>query len=372
MLIPEPETILVEENERGLDQAIQGVGSSPAVFLIWPREGAPYLARTNALRRRLKRLMRQREGSTRFLNLRAVAARIEYWDVGSRLEAFLISLELGRLHFPDSYRQRFKLRLPPYVKLLLSNTFPRTVVSTRLTASRARFFGPFRTRTAAERFESEFLDLFQIRRCHEDIEPSPDHPGCIYGEMNRCLRPCQEVVGIREYESEVERVSEFLATGGESMLRSVAAARERFSDDLDFEEAARQHQQYERIRQVQRLRDDLVRDIDCLNGVAVTPSPAPQAVELWFCLRGVWQAPRRFSLASTADRPVSLDSRLREIVAGMSPARATVAERQEHLAVLARWYYSSWRDGEWLPFEALSGIPYRRLVNAIHRVATAC
>jgi len=44
-------------------------------------------------------------------------------------------------------------------------------------------------------------------------------------------------------------------------------------------------------------------------------------------------------------------------------------ERQEYLALLARWYYSSWRDGEWLPIEAFENLPYRKLVHAISRVA---
>ena len=57
--------------------------------------------------------------------------------------------------------------------------------------------GRFEPRGAAELFENQFLDLFQIRRCQENLEPSPQHPGCIYGEMNRCLRPCQQVVSPR-------------------------------------------------------------------------------------------------------------------------------------------------------------------------------
>jgi hypothetical protein len=40
----------------------------------------------------------------------------------------------------------------------------------------------------------------------------------------------------------------------------------------------------------------------------------------------------------------------------------------EHLAILTRWHGSSWRDGEWLPFDAVEKIPYRKLVNAIGRV----
>jgi hypothetical protein len=66
-----------------------------------------------------------------------------------------------------------------------------------------------------------------------------------------------------------------------------------------------------------------------------------------------------------------MDYRLREIAAGIELRRLSVQERQEHLALLARWYYSSWRDGEWLPFTDSGQVPYRKLVNAISRIASA-
>jgi hypothetical protein len=100
----------------------------------------------------------------------------------------------------------------------------------------------------------------------------------------------------------------------------------------------------------------------------VTPSTAAEAVELWFLRGGVWLAPQRFSLAAPEGKPVSLDSRLKELAVGLPEPAATATEREEHAAILARWYYSSWRDGEWLPFDSRT-LPYRKLVNAIHRVA---
>ncbi len=369
MRLKEPETIDTVE-DAALDEAMQAVPSRPAVFLLWPREGEPYLGRTASLRRRLGRLLRRQEGVSRMLNLRGVAVRVEYWRTGSHLESLLYSWELARRYYPDTYRKLLKLRMPLYLKLILTHTFPRTQLTRRLTSRRAVFYGPFHHRPDAERFENEFLDLFQIRRCREDFVVSPEHPGCIYGEMNRCLRPCQQVVGVEEYASEVKRAEEFLATGGRSLLKSVAAARARFSRELDFEEAARQHRRHERIRQVLRMPGELARDISRLTGAAVVPSAEEEAVELCFLIGGVWLEPRRFPLGVVEGKPVSLDKRLRRVVATLEQKKVAMAERQDHLAILARWYYSSWRDGEWLAFDGMDEVPYRKLVNAIHRVAT--
>src|SRR5579871_5815366 len=362
-------SIEVREDLSGLDEAIAEVPNQPAVFLLWPREGDPYLAKTALLRRRVLRLLKEREKPSRLLNLRHTVRRIEYELTGSAFASAVRMYELARRHFPKNYLELLKLRMPSYVKLVLANEFPRSQLTTHLGRTPALYCGPFRSRSSAEKFEAQVLDLFQMRRCQEDLVPSPGHPGCIYGEMGMCLRPCQQVVGPDEYLHEVSRVADFLKTNGHSLLDVISSARERYSEEMMFEEAARQHKCFEKVQDVLKLRDDLARDIDRLHGIAITVSTAPNAVELWIVREGYWQEPRRLSFEIQEGKPVSLDVKLRETLAENPMRRLGMRERQEYLALLARWYYSSWRDGEWLPVEDFSNLPYRKLVHAISRVA---
>jgi len=361
-------TIEVADDLARLDSAIEAIPNNPAVFLLWPKEGEPYLSKTALLRRRLLRLLKERERPSRLLNLRHTVERIEYRLTGSAFENAAVFYEQARLHFPDTYLELMKLRMPPWVRIVLNNEFPRSQITTHLTRTGGMHFGPFRSRASAEKFEAQFLDLFQMRRCQEDLAPSPAHPGCIYGEMAMCLRPCQQVVGPAEYGNEVTRVVEFLRTDGRSLLESIAHSRDRLSEERMFEDAARQHKRYEKVQDVLRLRDELVRDIDALHGVAITRSLAADAVELWFVRGGWWCAPERLDFQVVEGRPVSLDQKLREVLGRVAQLKLTIRERQEYLALLSRWYYSTWRDGEWLPFESWDAIPYRKLVNAVARV----
>jgi excinuclease ABC subunit C len=355
-----------------LDAVLEALPNAPAVFALWPSEGLPYLSKTALLRRRLLRLLRERERPSRLLNLRHTARRIEYELTGSAFESALVLYEEARRHFPETYLKLLKLRMPPYLKIVLSNPFPRSQVVTHLSRQPASYFGPFRSRASAERFEAQFLDLFQMRRCQEDLVPSPEHPGCIYGEMGMCLRPCQQVVGLEEYSAEVGRVVEFLRSDGNSLLESIGHSRDRLSDEMRFEEAARQHKRYEKVEDVLKLRDELARDLDRLHGVAIERSVAPDAVELWFVREGHLLTRSRFSFEVHEGKTVSLDRKLRETIAALDPPKRTMRERQEYLALLSRWFYSSWRDGEWLSFESFDDVPYRKLVNAISRVARIC
>ena len=343
------------------DGALEALPNTPAVFVLWPREGRPYLGKTAVLRRRLLRLVKA-------WNLRETVVRIEYRLTGSAFESSVVQYQQARRLFPDTYLETIKLRMPPYVKVVLNNEFPRSHVTTHITRSAGFYYGPFRSRSSAERFEAQFLDLFQMRRCQEDLVPSPEHPGCMYGEMGMCLRPCQKVVAAAEYANEVDRVLEFLRSGGHSLLDAIERSRDRLSEEMMFEEAARQHKRFDKVQEVLKLRDELARDVDRLHGVAITRSSAADAVELWFLRDGTWHDPLRFSFEVQDGKTVSLDRRLRETIASLVPRKITLRERQEYLALLARWYYSTWREGEWLAFDSYHDIPYRKLVNAISRV----
>ncbi|HVV46479.1 MAG TPA: hypothetical protein VHC72_14800, partial [Bryobacteraceae bacterium] len=148
---------------------LESIPNVPAVFLLWPASGEPHLGRTNVLRRRLSRLS----------SLFGTAERLQYQTAGSKLEGRFLHLELARRYLGADYRREIRLRLPFYVKLVLANPFPRTRIVARLGRGEAVHVGPFRTKATAAQFESAFLDLFQLRRCAEDLAPSPEHPGCI-------------------------------------------------------------------------------------------------------------------------------------------------------------------------------------------------
>ena len=345
---------------------LEAIPDRPAVFLLWASEGTPYLARTALLRRRLKRLISERDRVTGVLNLRGIAERIEYWLTGSQLESSLVHLELAQRYFPEDWPRLTRLRPPAFVRLTLDNAFPRTMITTRL--GRGLFYGPFASRAAAERFEEKLLDLFQIRRCEDNLTPSAEHPGCIYGEMNRCLRPCQQAVSVEEYRHEAARVEQFLRTGGASLLETAEAARDRASAEMQFEEAEGLHQRVARIAEVQAASGELPRTLDQLTGVAVVPSVEPESIDLWFLAGACWQEPRRLALSETAGAGQSMDHRLRKMIAGLEPRGSP---NLEHLSILVRWQGSSWRDGEWLAFDTLEKVPYRKLVNAISRVLSA-
>lgn len=346
--------------------AIANVPNTAGVYVLTPAQGSPYIGWTSHLGKRLARLLVHRTTSSNLLtNLRDSLARVEYWSVGSRLEQALLLYGLTRKHDPDNYRKRLKLRTPWFLVLLAADAYPRLSVQNRLPKHPVPTYGPFPTRDSAEQFEQRALALFQIRRCTETLAPSPDHPGCIYGEMNLCVRPCQMAVSADEYRVEVSRLREFLESNGRHYLSVLSSARDRASEHTDFEEAARLHKQLEAVKSVLALRDDVVREVAELNGVALTRASADRTIALWPMIGGSWQSAVFFEFSQYEADSKSLDRQMRETLLPhlANPVKAEVV--LDHIAMLSRWYYSSWCDGRWFAFRTPDDLNYRKLVREI-------
>ncbi len=368
MELPHPITIDPRLPESA--QVIAALPESRGVYLFSMPGHSPHLGSCLNLRRRLTRLLVPSytalgSGIARyFQNVTAVKC----WPAGSRLEASLLTYQITRESFPADYLKRLRLRLPWFVALA-NDAYPRLEIVNRPTRRHSVAYGPFLSRDAAQSYEQELLGLFQIRRCTETLVPDASHPGCIYGEMNQCLRPCQSAVSSDEYAHEVLRLDDFLSSNGKTMAAALATARERASAELDFEQAAQLHKRIEKVAAAGACRDGVVAPYDKFNGVALARGVAEGECRLWPMLRGYWQKPIVFHFSTLEPGARSLDRELRETLShSLGSAPFESGKRVEHLAVFSRWYYSSWRDGHWFPFQTLGDLDYRRLVREISKL----
>lgn len=394
------------------------VPAAPAVFVLRGHDPAaePYVSKTANLRRRLMRLLGAPEGGSRRLNLRDRVAQIEYAPTGSDFESGFLLYKTMREVFPRKYQDRLRLRVAPLVRIHLENRFPRVSITTHLSGWRALshpskggqtatpsradaaragdpgggalrptslFYGPFPSRAAAEKFANDALDFFFIRRCTEELNPDPSHPGCVYSEMKMCLAPCFQGCTDEQYAAETARVVTFFDTGGESLTRALEAKRDRASAELRFEEAAATHAMLEKLKPVIAQAPEVVHRIDRLDGLMIQPSGERDSVTLFRVEHGCIGEPIQFAITRDSrpagseksepgkqkSLPVSMERRILEAL-GAAPAvpACTQQETEEHLAILKRWYYRSLKVGEIFFADARGELPMRRVVRGVSRV----
>jgi excinuclease ABC subunit C len=270
-------------------QILRTLPALPGVFALRGPRAAdePYLTRAADLRRRITRILAppaqpSPDGiptHSKRLNLSSRVATIAYTVTGSEFESTLTLYHAAASNFGlEQARRRLKLRTPYFLRFTAENAFPR-VYSTNRLSKRAldTLYGPFPSRAAADRYCDAVLDLFKLRRCYEDLIPTPTHPGCVYQEMNKCLAPCNQAhapAGAAAYSAEAAAVKRFFDTHGESRLAALTAEREQASAAMEFERAAALHAQWHKVKSAQSLADDLVQPIPRLRAIIVQKSTA--------------------------------------------------------------------------------------------------
>jgi excinuclease ABC subunit C len=354
-------------------EILSAVPAAPAVFLLrGDAQAEPYVSKTANLRRRLQRLLGPVEERTKRLNLRDRVRLIEYTATGSDFESGFVLYKTLRSTFPKTYSHRLRFRLAPLVKLHLENEYPRASITTRLGRLNGRniYYGPFPSRTAAEKFMNDSLDFFKMRRCVDDLHPDPQFPGCIYSEMKMCLAPCFKGCSDEEYSGEVARVQGYFDSGGESLSREFAVQRDAASANLDFEDAAAIHVRLEKLKPVVSQLPEIVRRLDRLSGLIVQPCHLADSVTFFRVECGRLYGPTRFGIQSGEHtKSQSMESRVQQVLDSFAIAKERSAlETMEHLALLKRWYYRGHRVGEIFLGDDKGAFPMRRIVRGIGRV----
>lgn len=420
-------------------EALHSIPRAPGVFALFARSSEasgqpanqPYISKSANLHGRLARLLSVRgvgeaaeqpgAAASRRVRLAQNVGHIEFTATGSEFESLLALYHALFTAHGVQARRRLHLKPPAFLRMSVENPYPRLYVTTRVAKSAAAaLFGPFASRAAAERYADAVLNLFELRRCTDDLHPDPGFPGCPYSEMKMCLAPCFRGCTDERYREEVDRVLSFLSTRGKATIEKLERERDSASEALDFEKAAALHHRIDKATSAAGQASEAVHSLAALNGIVVQPA-APGASEageaaLFRMYRGIFSGPVLYSttgirLANESSGSSSLFAQpfavepiplaLEDATAG-PPAASTPAtnlpERRldealsrleaqrrsmtaaassqalaDHLSIFTRWFYrpASRRVGEVVFASADGQIPHKALLRAISRVVAS-
>jgi hypothetical protein len=183
----------------------------------------------------------------------------------------------------------------------------------------------------------------------------------------------------------VQRLVQFLDTGGGSLRAAIEQERERASDDLDFERAASIHKRIEKLDDALRGQPELARRVEDINAVILQRAAENQTIAAYAIRYGTMIEPCFIRFAEIAGQPRSAEQIFRDYLesspvnpatsasespsgapAVCAPAAPIPGDLSEHLFLLSRWYYSNPREGEIFFHE--KNWPYRRILRACSRL----
>ena len=255
-----------------LKDRLKEMPERPGVYLHKNAEGQViYVGKARNLRNRVTSYVVGRGArDAKTMTLINEIDTIDFVTTNNELEAILLENNLIKAHQP---RYNILLRDDksyPYLKVTLSDDYPRVVFTRRVDRKKGDlFFGPFFAGTA-RRILKLVADQFKLRSCDLDIvegKSALTRP-CLYYDMHQCLGPC--VVGLTtaaEYREMVDDVVLFLSGKSKELQSRLGERMYRAAENENYEIAT-----YYR---------DLIRTVERIQAEQQVESAEDEDMDVW-------------------------------------------------------------------------------------------
>jgi excinuclease ABC subunit C len=227
-----------------LQSALAGLPDKPGVYLMKDARGdVLYVGKAQSLRQRVRSYWQKQAPAGEIHRIRSVIDRVadvEVTQTDSVSEALLLEANLIK-----RFRPRFNVRLKddksyPYIKVTLSDDFPRVERTRKLVNDGSRYFGPYASASSVDESMNLVRRLFPFRTCTIDIkdgERALQRP-CLLYHIKRCQGPCIEAISKAQYRADIDQVELFLEGRQETLVKALRLDMADAAERTEYERAA--------------------------------------------------------------------------------------------------------------------------------------
>jgi excinuclease ABC subunit C len=175
--------------------------------------------------------------------------KVDYILTKTEVEAFLLEASLIKKHRP-----RYNIRLKddkayPYIRVSMSDQFPRLYLARKVKKDGSMYFGPY-TSGAAVWGTIRFINsTFQIRDCKDAFMNSRKRP-CMTHQIGRCTAPCTNYITEDLYGADIKAAIGFLRGRDKAVIRDMTSRMKQAAGEERFEAAAKLRDSMEAVKKV--------------------------------------------------------------------------------------------------------------------------
>ena len=260
-----------------MNEKIQSVLNSlphrPGIYIMKDAQGTIlYVGKAISLYNRVRSYFQESTDlSPKNRSMVAKIEDIEFLVVKNEVEALVLES-----NYIKQYRPKYNVLLRddksyPYIKVALTEDFPRVYRVRSFARDGNRYFGPYTNSGAVDATLDLLNKLFSFRTCRYDAsnwapprngEPPPDWKQkllarpCTQYYIHRCTAPCVAYTTREEYDKVIQQVILFLEGRHDEVVDQLQEKMQAAAENLNFEEAARIRDHIkavERILEKQRI-----------------------------------------------------------------------------------------------------------------------
>ena len=264
----------------------------PGVYLMRDRDDQIiYVGKANNLRERVGTYFSQPSGYTRKLEgLLESTVSIDTEVVGSELEALLLEAQLIRRYAPRYNTMMRSWEHYPYIRVNVGNRWPRITLVKERKDDGARYFGPYRSRSAAKKTVDVINDVLPLRTCTRSFKDARSYGNpCLRLALGKCLGPCVDISIAAEYRDMVNQVIRFLDGDDDALYQVLWAGLERAAEAQDYERAEKLRRNLTVVNGIVAGQRQIRDAVEHHHVMLVVPGANDSDREMWMVLEGrVW------------------------------------------------------------------------------------
>jgi len=183
----------------------------------------------------------------RSADLRRLTRAVQWALASSHFETDLRFFFLAQSMWPDRYASMLAWKPAWFVHVDPGDDYPHFSATRKVWGSPGRYTGPFSAERAAQHFIEVIQDGFDLCRDYRCLRRSPNAERCTYGQMGRCVSPCDGTMPMSDYRRLMTRAADFAEGARQDFRREMKDRMKVAADALNYESAAAIKARLERL-----------------------------------------------------------------------------------------------------------------------------
>ena len=238
-----------------LEEELKKLPDQPGVYLMYDKNDTIiYIGKAVSLTKRVHQYFQasHNEGVKKERMVRQIA-RFEYIITDSELEALVLECNLIKEHRPKYNTMLRDDKTYPYIKVTLSEEYPRVLFSRQMKKDKSRYFGPYTSSGAVKDTIDLLNKLYGLRTCRRNLpkDIGKERP-CLNYHIRQCAAPCQAYISKEEYESRIAQAVRFLNGEYQPIMKELEEKMTAASMEMEFEKAAEYRDLLNSVKQIEQ------------------------------------------------------------------------------------------------------------------------
>ena len=330
-----------------IEEELKKLPAKPGVYIMHDEaDTILYVGKAVNLHNRVRSYFRKIHGrGPQIEKMVQQIARFEYIITDSELEALVLENNLIKENSPKYNTLLKDDKTYPFIKVTVSEEFPRVLFSREMKKDRSRYFGPY-TSAAAVKDTIELLNkLFKLRTCNRVLprDLGQERP-CLNHHIGQCLAPCQGYIDQEEYRKRVDQALDFLGGNYNMILKDLEKRMQDAAEELNFEEAIRYRDLFESVKSVSQKQKITHSDGEDKDIIAMAQDEQDAVIQVFFVRGGKLIGREHYYMTNVSGLPRRdiLQQFIQQFYAGTPflPRELMLQEAVEDMDVLEQWLSS--------------------------------